>query len=175
MKFRAHSSRSGRRAARLLVALFAGLMLAPATANETIYRCEREDGSVVFSDRPCDEQATVYRAGNNLSVVDAPKRLAERIEENRAFIDQRRERLLEQRRSAEPATERAEQPRPQSSPQQPLLQVPYWPPQPIEPPTPQPPGGREPSPGDDRFSALSGPFPGTIRRRDASARDPDAQ
>lgn len=162
------------RATRLLIAMLGAIVLAPAAAAETIYRCDQADGSVIFSDSPCDDQGVAYQAGNTLSVVEAPTRLAERIEENRAFIEQRRERLIQQRRPDESTPDGAERAVP-PDPSQPLLQVPYWPPQPIDPPTPAPPVDREPAPGDDDFSALSGPFPGTTRRRDAPAEDPDSQ
>ncbi|MFP4207542.1 MAG: DUF4124 domain-containing protein [Wenzhouxiangella sp.] len=152
-----------------LVMLAAGMAMNSAAA-ETVYRCAGSDGSVVFSDTPCDQQALPYKATRRLSVIDPPPRLEERIAANQAFLEQRRARL--QRPQPPETTAPAPVPRrpatDRSSP--PLLQVPYWPP-----PTAAPHPERQPTPRADRFSALSGRFPGTDRRRPARQDPPDDQ
>lgn len=155
----------------LIAALAFGLACSSVQA-ETIYRCDRADGGVVFSDSPCDAQAAPYRSDKPLSVVEAPNRLAERIAANQAFIDQRRQNLHQARQARAPDVPREDNRSPAPGPSQPWLQLPYWPPPLIEPPHPQPPAPRG---QNDRFSALSGPFPGTVRRRNDSAANRDPQ
>lgn len=166
----------GRYLALGLIAPLATVLLIPATVAETIYRCNQADGSVVFSDTPCDDRGEPYESTNRLSVIEAPQHLAERMAENQAFIDQRRQDLSRARQ------ETVLSPLPDiqtgssaAGNQQPWLPIGYWWPQPIEPPGPEVPGDREPRPRDDRFSALRGPFPGTTRRRENPVVEPNDQ
>lgn len=149
----------------VLAVLFAESVLLPGVAAETIYRCDRPDGRVIFSDSPCDDNANPYRTGNTLSVIEAPDQLAERVAQNQAFIEQRRQALSRARQTGEAASASDEKP-PASVQSQSWLYTPYrWPP-PMRPVRPGSPIDREPDSGSDRFSALSGPFPGTIRQPD---------
>jgi hypothetical protein len=154
-----------------LSAALIGLFSLPGAAAETIYRCDHPDGSVIFSDSPCDAKAQPYRSGNTLSVIQAPNQLAERMAQNRAFIEQRRQELLQARNSGKAASPATDAP-PANVQSQPWLRSPYGWPQPIRPGLPV---NRQPDPADDRFSALSGPFPGTVRQRDRNDALPNDQ
>lgn len=152
------------------------LLTAAAGAEEIIYRCVHENGSLVFSDSPCDRQAQPYRAGNNLSVISAPDHLAERTAQNQAFIEQRRLELQRARRAGEPPSPAAQTQPPAAGPMHSGYYIPYgWPPsaRPISPEPP--PAHRDPSAEQDRFSALSGPFPGSTRRRGQPGAPPNNQ
>lgn len=90
------------------------LALCPTGQTDTIYRCETETG-VIFSDRPCGEQARTYTPSNSLSVVPANQRLAEIEAENQAF-QQREAEQRRQRRDARRAAGSQPQARPPMNP-----------------------------------------------------------
>ncbi len=144
-----------------LIASCAILAWSQAQASP-IYRCEI-DGTVVFSDRPCSEDAKVHDSENLMSIVPPAGDIDQVAAANRAFIDQRRaeqatdrENRAAARRRAEAEAERAEVR--QIGPVLPWLGIPV----PVEPDVPEPP--RESRDRDQNFSALSGPLPGTRRR-----------
>lgn len=152
----------------LTFALLISLPFASLQADTTIYRCTDADGTLIFSDRPCDDTAQVYESRESLSVISAPDNVAERVEANREFIDSRRERLTEGRRGPEAPSETTARP-PQRSPQsqQPMI-LPAWPAGETERPSPPvPPTERPEQERNERFSALGGRQPGS-RRRDQS-------
>lgn len=153
---------------RFLVACGSVFLASSALTGESIFRCDAADGSVTFSDSPCDAQAREYHSAATLSVISTPQNLAERIEANRAFIDQRRERLRVARETSRQAAGRQTQVSQTSTSasaaigtRSGLLPVPYWLPA-HEQPTPQP--SREPAAREERFSALSGRQIGSVRR-----------
>jgi len=63
-------------------------------AGAQIYRCEI-DGHITFSDIPCSSEARPWQSSGNFSVIAAPEGLDRIREENRSFVDQRREELRE--------------------------------------------------------------------------------
>lgn len=132
-----------------------------ALADGTIYRCANEDGSIVFSDRPCDDEARAYQGPSSLSVISAPADVQARTEANRAFIEERRERMNEARRTRELPEQQ----------QAPLVPQPARPPGHFM-PYRAPPQEARPLPEstapdrEERFSALSGRQPGSVRRQD---------
>lgn len=70
-------------------------------AGAQIYRCEIE-GQITFSDTPCSIEARPWQSSGNFSIIAAPEGLDRIREENRSFVDQRREELrqrLEQSRT----------------------------------------------------------------------------
>jgi hypothetical protein len=136
------------------------LLAASFSVSAEIYRCE-VDGVVIFSDRACQADAQPYRLTGNLSVVSAPADLDHTHTLNQAFI---RERLDRQA-----ARDQARAARPVEIPEKPIVRpapffaLPHYGPQ-------RRPGQRpeqlDQAPGQQRFSALSGPFPGTRRDRE---------
>ncbi|TVS12323.1 MAG: DUF4124 domain-containing protein [Wenzhouxiangella sp.] len=153
----------------LALGLFWPILLLPTAlqADTPVYRCSDDSGVVTFSDRPCDEQAEPYQGRGRLSVIAGSDDVAERAALNRAFIEQRRER----------AEMRAEQP-PARSPEPPRadppgtgtrnVYVPYWLTRPTRPEQrPQPlPSQPQTQTREERFSALGGRQPGSVRRDD---------
>ena len=132
-----------------------------AMGQTTIYRCVDAAGTTVFSDQPCGEQAQRHEAGARLSVIEAPANVEAVVEANRVFINQQRERrqaAAQQRARQEELTALRAQPA-----AQPRVQfVPYW-----LPPAhhkPRPPPERVEREREERFSALSGRQPGSVRR-----------
>lgn len=131
-----------------------------ALADGTIYRCVNDDGSIVFSDRPCDDEGRVYQGPSSLSVISAPADVQARTEANRAFIEERRERMNEARRMRELSEQQQEALAPQPA-RPPSHFLPYWaPPQEARPLPESTDTDRE-----ERFSALSGRQPGSARRQ----------
>ncbi|NKI34380.1 hypothetical protein HFP89_04295 [Wenzhouxiangella sp. XN79A] len=100
-----------------MLAAIAGIALAllgliePAGADTgSIYRCQADDGSLVFSDLPCDERAEPIRIEGHLSVIASADGLASIARSNAAFLEmQRAER--EARRDAEQRQRQAERAR----------------------------------------------------------------
>lgn len=78
-----------------------------------IYRCEHGD-VVEFSDRPCQEDATPHQARRQISIITPATDLEETARRNRAFLEQRRERLEADRNEDEadetPADDRDDEP-----------------------------------------------------------------
>ena len=160
----------------LAITLTTTLLILPALASAEVYRCER-GGVVTFSDTPCDEQASRYRPADRVSIIGRPDDLEAITERNEAFVEQRLQRLAEQRRARAAASERqardqsrADQ-RPIASPAPRLLPV-Y-----IDPPRRRHGHGKrhaapehEVERREPPFSALGGPFPGTRRAPDAPPR-----
>jgi hypothetical protein len=141
-----------------------------------IFRCDI-DGVIVFSDAACQPGARPYQAQTGISIISQPADQALTRERNQQFI---KERLDRQAAARLARVQRAQTSRTQSLPPAAnqrgkanppgLLLVPYQiPNQPVHRrghrhgPPPD-------SPGQDqqqrRYSALSGPFPGTRRRGD---------
>lgn len=65
-----------------------------------IYRCEHGD-VVEFSDRPCQEDAATHQPQRQISIITPATDLEETARRNRAFLEQRRERLESQRNEDE--------------------------------------------------------------------------
>jgi hypothetical protein len=148
------------------------LIMAALPASAEVFRCEI-DGTIVFSDTACQPDAQPYTSQAGISVISRPADLEQTAERNREFIARRLERQVEIRQArAEQA--RAEAIRASSPPGPPahaasrVMYVPYHVPAPRR-------EGRghhrrhaqdqtEPAQRQQRFSALSGPFPGTRRR-----------
>lgn len=146
----------------LVCALLAAGILAPhaAGAETIVYRCVDADGTLIFSDRPCDDEARVHQSGTGMSVIQSPENVDARQAANRAFIEQQRERRAEaraQREAQEVEPVRGVRP---IQPQAPF--VPYWAPTPETRPAPD----RTADEREERFSALSGRLPGIARRTD---------
>jgi len=76
-------------------------------AAAQVYRCEQGE-TTIFSDVPCSESAELVDAGTGISVVAAADRLDEVARANKAFVDQRRERLAARRTRAAALQQRAE-------------------------------------------------------------------
>lgn len=141
----------------IIVAL---LVSSSALAEASIYRCIDEEGTVIFSDRPCDEEARAYEGAATLSVINAPEDVEARAEANRAFIEARRERQSEARRQG---LQQEQQPPASVRPVRPQTQfVPFWAPY-LEEQVPPTGNARE---REESFSALSGRQPASTRRRD---------
>jgi hypothetical protein len=85
----------------LLVAL-CGLWTLPAAAE--IHRCTAADGSTVFSDVPCGEEATVFKPLQPANPAESSLRNDRRDRLLRAFEE---ERQLEREQAAEEKAERA--------------------------------------------------------------------
>lgn len=81
----------------LLVVLLAAVPGNPATAQ--VYRCEESD-TTVFSDVPCSDDAELLEIRTGISVVAAADDLEEVTRQNKAFIDQRQEKLAARRKRA---------------------------------------------------------------------------
>lgn len=152
---------------RMTIVTLIGIMAAPVQAD--IYRCEI-DGVIVFADSPCQDDARPYESRGGISVVEAPSNLAEIEAANQALI---RHRLAQQAERAAAARQRAETPTPppisrETSPWVPVFGLPHHrydhrydnrgrrhPPRRFAEDEPQ---------REQRYSALSGPLPGTRRR-----------
>jgi hypothetical protein len=159
------------RSAPWVTFITAGLMLSllasPTAGAETIYRCDKTDGSTVFSDHPCGQSQRPYEPRQRLSIVSAAPDLNTRISRNQAFIERRRARIERQTPRGP-----AQQPRPnesiQSGGDQRLVVLPGWwtgfPPRADHHRVGRSSGTHDSGSDDVRFSALGGPFPGTIRR-----------
>ena len=80
--------------------LAASAALGASAAAAEIYRCQGDDGSLVFSDLPCADDAELHRSNGDLSVVAAADSLDRAAVANRAFIEGRRAELREQHRKA---------------------------------------------------------------------------
>ncbi|MGY6555051.1 MAG: DUF4124 domain-containing protein [Wenzhouxiangella sp.] len=146
----------------LMPSLLALGLSAPALAQ--VYRCVDEDGTLIFSDRPCGAQAEVHESKSNFSVVPGAEDYEQRLAEDRAWIDRQREQRQSQRRehAAAAAWTATVDPAPAPAPQ--LVQwVPFWTPHPAPPHRPRPPHSR-PERGEPGFSALSGRQLGSSRR-----------
>ncbi len=145
------------------IGLLATGLASPSATADIIYRCDAPDGSIIFSDQPCGQSQRQYEPSQRLSIVGAPPDLIARMTENQAFIDQRRARIRAQE-PLYPGHTRPQSPEREPSPNPYLMFFPVW-----TAPSPLPPGqgdhgSAEPSRAQDKFSALSGPFPGTVRR-----------
>jgi len=90
---------------QLLVALCALLVL-PVAAE--IHRCTAADGSVIFSDVPCGEEATVFKPLKPANPAESSQRNDRRDRLLRAFEE---ERQLEREQAAEEQAERAKRAR----------------------------------------------------------------
>ncbi|MEM1082194.1 MAG: hypothetical protein AAGH65_11490 [Pseudomonadota bacterium] len=80
----------------------AASMHCSAEASE-IYRCADGD-TTVFSDQPCGDDAQLHQSEQRISVVDAADNFDQIIEQNEAYLEQRRNDRQQQR---EQAAERA--------------------------------------------------------------------
>lgn len=80
-----------------LTILLAVVLANPATGQ--VYRCI-EGETTVFSDIPCADDAELHRVQAGISVVAAADDLDAIAQRNRAFVDQRREKLATQRARA---------------------------------------------------------------------------
>jgi hypothetical protein len=93
-------------------AILAGLLTAalgnPATAQ--VYRCQEGD-TTVFSDIPCSENAELLEVLTGISVVAAADDLDDVAQRNKAFIDQRQEKLAARRERAAEFRQRTERDR----------------------------------------------------------------
>lgn len=160
------------------------LLLAGSASSADIYRCEVDD-VIVFSDRPCQAEATPYQPGLSLSVVTVAEDMGQTIERNQAWLDaeaarqQARREALRERRAAEQAgAEQARQPRPAAGLGGPFVVLPQSgpPPHAIDRRLQrgqQPPRGPNQRPDqrsdqqredeEERFSALRGRQPGSRR------------
>lgn len=87
------------------VALLGATLLNTAAAQ--VYRCEEGD-TTVFSDLPCSESAELLAMPTGISVVAAADDLDEVARSNRAFIDQRQEKLAARRERAASRARQAE-------------------------------------------------------------------
>ncbi len=142
------------------------LLAGSFSASAEIFRCE-VDEVVIFSDSACQADARPYQSSAGLSVISAPADLDRTHMLNQAFI---RERLDHQAARDEARAVRSAQ----------IAQRPVVKPAPIvalpfygfhhELPVRRRPGQRpeqlDQAPGQQPFSALSGPFPGTRRDRE---------
>jgi hypothetical protein len=161
------------------------LVLAPLLAvafslEAQVYRCESGDG-IVFSDRPCADDAEEYQPLRGISLIEPDANLDQVAERNQAYLRERRERQdalrqarLERARSTAEAPVHVIQERPVSQ----VFFVPErdsMPRRPDRAPRSDPPRDGQPPEREQRsFSALSGPFPGTRRSDDRTRRnDPD--
>jgi len=91
-----------------LLVLFAFGPADPAASQ--VYRCEEGD-TTVFTDVPCAENAERLQMRSGISVVAAANDLDEVAERNKAFLDQRQEKLAARRARAEKFRQRAERDR----------------------------------------------------------------
>lgn len=88
---------SSRPATALAWILLACLTASPAAAAP-IYRCTQGE-TTVFSDTPCSESAQLHQT-QGVSVIRAAENLDEIAASNRAFLEQRRQQLAQQRERA---------------------------------------------------------------------------
>ncbi len=155
------------------------LMMVALPASAEVFRCEI-DGTIVFSDTACQPDAQPYTSSAGISVISPPVDREKTAERNREFIAQRLERQAEARQARAEAARaaRAREDQPPGPPAHaaagrtaaPVVYVPYHAPGPRRPDRgphhrPSKPES-EPVERTRRFSALSGPFPGTRRRSD---------
>lgn len=153
------------------------VLMLPAEAQ--VYRCETE-GNVEFSDRPCADDAREYQPVHGISVIEPTADFDRIAEQNKAFINERRERQEVMRQArAERARESATAPPVvQYVQEQPVTRVLYIP-EPRESSRRQrgtPPDSRSQEREQRPYSALSGPFPGTRRTEQRPRRDdPETQ
>ena len=160
------------RAASLLLVTLA--LSAPALAD-TIYRCETETG-VIFSDRPCGDQARAYSPAAGLSVVPATEQLAEIEADNQAFQQREAERRQARREArqvarsqSDSAAEHSRQPPASGQVTSGIRLVPEWIQQDRRLQADERPRTRPERITRDEppYSALSGRLPGTRRESDA--------
>ncbi len=163
---------------RMPIVLLILMVVAMPVAAE-VFRCEI-DGTIVFSDTACQPDAQRYTSSAGISVISSPVDREHTAELNREFIAQRLERQAEVRQARAEAARAApaRQGHPPGPPSYaaagraaaPVIYVPYHAPGPRRPDhgphrRPSKPDA-EPAERTRRFSALSGPFPGTRRRSD---------
>ena len=152
----------------LLIAVPLLMVVSSAMADPQVFRCVDDDGSVVFSDQPCDDEGQAYEPAGNMSVVATRDNLEARIQANQEFVENRRERLREAQERARRQRQEAEAAAAQAAPLPPSGQnvtLPFWPPGWSEPPPPSADGEQRASPPrDERFSALGGRQLGSARR-----------
>lgn len=89
-----------------LTILLAMVLANPAMSQ--VYRCI-EGETTVFSDIPCADDAELHRVQARISVVAAADDLDAIAQLNRAFVDQRREKLAAQRARAAQVSRQAAQ------------------------------------------------------------------
>ena len=163
-------------ATALLIALPLLMVVSSATADSQVFRCVDDDGSVVFSDQPCDDEGQAYKPAGNMSVVATPDNLEARIQANQEFVQNRRERLREAQERARQRQE-AEAAEAQVAPLAPAGQnvtLPFWPLGWSEPPPPATDDARRTTPPrDERFSALGGRQLGSARRSEDDGEEND--
>ncbi|MFU8830823.1 MAG: hypothetical protein ACNA7J_01590 [Wenzhouxiangella sp.] len=136
------------------------------SVSAEVYRCEI-DGVVTFTDRACPADAQPYQPSAGLSVISAPSDLDRTRMLNQAFI---RERLDHQAARDEARAVRSAQnaQRPAVKPA-PIVALPFYGfhhELPARRRSGRRPGQLDQAPGQQPFSALSGPFPGTRRDRE---------
>lgn len=118
------------RAVLCIGSLGAALAAAPTAAADPgqIYRCEATDGTLIFADRPCDEQVEPVEwdseGGGGFSVVASPDNLAAVAESNARYLEQRRSDRAE-RMQAERDAQRTERLQRQAVPPM-ILPVPVY-------------------------------------------------
>lgn len=95
------------------VVLFTATLVNAAAAQ--VYRCEQGD-TTVFSDIPCSESAELLDLRTGISVVAAADDLDEVARSNKAFIDQRQEKLAARRERAARLARQAERNRQRRAP-----------------------------------------------------------
>ena len=142
------------------------------SAVADIYRCE-VDNVIVFSDTACQADAQPYASQGRVSVIAVPESLAHTAELNRQFVQQRLDRQSAERQARAERSHAASliPAHARSEPSAHVIGLPLHYQHGYRPGGP-PPGRRGPDrrpveeeePGQQRFSALSGPFPGTRRR-----------
>lgn len=133
----------------------------PLAAGE-IYRCV-EDGRIVYTDQPC-EDGEVVREIKPMDAAESVAELERIIARNQEFIERRRDRLAEARMERERAWREQPQVIVVDSHHRPVISPVGHAGFPVKKHRDAP----EPAAREERFSALSGPFPGTRR----TARDP---
>lgn len=151
------------------------MVLVALPASAEVFRCEI-DGTIVFSDTACQPDARPYTSQAGISVISRPVDLDQTSERNREFIDQRLERQAETRkaraeqvRAAQQAQAHQSGPPPHAAARgsaAPIIYVPYRAPHRSDhgQHARHRPAAQAPAEQERRFSALSGPFPGTRRR-----------
>lgn len=144
------------------------LMMIPAVSGAQIFKCI-EDEVTVFSDTPCVEGDEAFVPLDRLSIVESDaEALSSLAEQNREFIQQRLDRISAQRQAAFEAMRSSEvavvfdHPRPVIS-SFPLIDQRGFPRRSND--KSRAPDRAPAAPDrEERFSALSGRFPGTRRR-----------
>lgn len=142
------------------------LLVASVTAQAQIYRCEI-DGTTVFSDTPCSIDAVAYASAATVSVIPSAGDLDRTEAANQAFIQARLDRQAAERetrlRRAERSQAAAVAPAPAANRVIILPQVAQAPGHGRYRPHPRHRAGEEEATRQQRFSALSGPWPGSRR------------